>query len=44
MNTFKLSLGRTKYGWMNVDIENPNNKKRNVKIAYSGVSFLSKIN
>lgn len=37
MNKFKITLGRTKAGWMSVDIENPQNKKRNVKIAHSGV-------
>lgn len=37
MNKLKITLGRTNSGWMNVDIENPHNKKRNVKIAHSGV-------
>lgn len=36
MNKFKLILGHTRYGWMNVDIKNPLNPKRNIKIAHSG--------
>lgn len=36
MKNFKLILGRTRYGWMNVDIENPINPKRNIKITHSG--------
>ena len=33
---FELKLGTTRYGWMDVEITNPTNRKRPVTIEHSG--------
>lgn len=33
----KLKFGKMRYGWIDTEINNPTNKRRNVKINHSGV-------
>jgi hypothetical protein len=37
MKKFKIKFEKPIYGWIRTEIENPINKKRNVKINHSGV-------